>query len=731
MQKISILRLALPTPLRKTFDYLAPNSESDISLEPGMRVLVPFGKRQLVGILLEVSDNSDFDLNKLKSAIQILDHTPLFTASMLTWLRWMADYYHHPIGEVFSSALPALLRQGKDTRSQETPIFIAEPNLDQHELRSLMRAPKQKALLEYIQSQPTGVTIDLIRFRFEHWQTPVNQLLEKGFIRRTSIIREPKTPSYNSGPTLNAEQQNCVNEINSTRSKYRSFVLQGITGSGKTEVYLNAIQSLVESGLQAMVLVPEIGLTPQFLARFEQRFGGEIAILHSGMSDGERLHHWTLAQQGRANILIGTRSAVFTPLPRLGIIIVDEEHDNSYKQQDSFRYSARDMAVVRARREGIPVVLGSATPSFESMRNVEEQRYQVLHLTKRAGDARPPAFHLLDLKGQPLQENFSHALVNTMRKHLDQGNQVLLFLNRRGFAPSLICHECSWVAMCKRCELPLTFHQQSRRLRCHHCGSERQIPQQCPDCSNLNLFPRGYGTERVEQFLNAQFPDVETLRIDRDTTRGKNKLHSLLERIHLGEKQILLGTQMLAKGHDFPNVTLVGILDADQGLYGTDFRATEKLAQLITQVAGRAGRGSKRGQVLIQTHYPDHPLLQTLVHDGYEAFVHAALMERRDALLPPYTHAVLFRAESNTPGRELTFLQEITSELYGGIDKETMVLGPTPSPIEKRAGRFRSQLLLLSKNRAPLHQLVQRTLPLLEKERRVRWSIDIDPLDLS
>jgi primosomal protein N' (replication factor Y) len=506
-----------------------------------------------------------------------------------------------------------------------------------------------------------------------------------------------------------------------------------VTGSGKTEVYLQAMQQVITQGGQVLILVPEISLTPQTVQRFSARFGVPIALLHSGRNATERLNDWLAACSGVAKIIIGTRSAIFTPLQRPGMIIVDEEHDNSFKQQEGFRYSARDLAVLRSQRECIPVILGSATPSFESLQNCSRKRYTKLLLNERAGGAEPPQISLIDVRSRKMEQLLSSPLLEKVTQHLQQQGQVLLFLNRRGYAPTLLCKACGWSITCPRCEIHYTYHQGRGRLVCHHCGGERPYPKQCPECGGETMKSIGAGTERIEEALHQQFPNHSVTRIDRDTTRKKGAMEEKLEQIHAGDHQLLLGTQMLAKGHHFPNVTLVAILDADGGLFGSDFRATEQMGQLITQVAGRAGRAARRGEMVLQTHNPDHPLLLTLLREGYPAFARQALSERKLAQLPPYSYLTLIRAEATQPQQARQFLSEVRELALQYAIPQLEILGPVPSPMEKRAGRYRSQLLLQSAQRTPLHQLLTPLAPAMESlksGRKVRWSIDVDPMEM-
>ena len=510
-----------------------------------------------------------------------------------------------------------------------------------------------------------------------------------------------------------------------------------MTGSGKTEVYLQAIERCLLSGHQALVLIPEIGLTPQTLNRFQQRFSAPVVILHSGLNDRERLDAWMAARDGEAAIIIGTRSAIFTPLARPGLIIVDEEHDLSYKQQDGLRYNARDLAVYRGHLEQVPVILGSATPSLESLHNVQQGRYQHLRLTIRAGNAKAPSFQCLDIRSRPLEGGLSRPLTDLVSQHLERGNQVLVFINRRGFAPTLMCHDCGWIAECRRCDARMTVHQSPPHLHCHHCNSQRPLDRCCPKCQSEDLRPLGAGTERTEEFLKERFADTTVLRIDRESMSRKRAMQEMMEIIHSAQPCILVGTQMLAKGHHFPNVTLVAILDADGGLFSADFRGPERMAQMITQVAGRAGRAEKPGQVIIQTHMAEHPLLIELTERGYPAIAERELAERAIAQLPPYRFMALLRAEANHARAAEDFLEAALEQAEALVAQHQLadidLLGPVPSPMERRAGRHRAQLLLQAAQRSALHQLVHMLLPALEQHplaRKVRWSIDIDPLDM-
>ena len=727
--KPQILEVAVPSPLFRRFDYRAPDQAT---IRPGMRVVVPFGKRKVVGVVLALRDHTDIPAARLKTAHALPDAAPVLDAGLMQLLNWAASYYHYPIGEALATALPVLLRRPEPAPEPDRRRWrLTEAGREQSP-DSLKRAVRQAGVLAELANHPQG----LPREALPATRSVLTALEEKGWIEsfETSEKTTPAPHALNGKPhPLNVEQQKAVETITDSVGHYRAFLLEGVTGSGKTEVYLQTITPLLEAAQQVLVLVPEIGLTPQLVERFSTRFAADIAVLHSGLNDRERLDAWRAAASGQAGIIIGTRSAIFTPLARPGLIIVDEEHDASLKQQDGFRYSARDLAVWRARQLDIPVVLGTATPSLESLYNVQQQRYRKLHLPERAGSAAAPPLKILDLRGQPMRSLLSATLLDAMREHLKNRGQVLLFLNRRGYAPVLLCHDCGWIAECRRCDARMTLHRQSGELRCHHCGSQRRAETVCPSCHNEDLLAVGEGTERIEQALQEYFPDETVLRIDRDTTRRKGSLETALAEAQSGRAGILLGTQMLAKGHHFPNVTLAAILDADQGLFSADFRASERMAQLIVQVAGRAGRAEKPGEVVIQTHYPEHPLLHQLITGGYPAFAEAALRERQEALLPPFASLALLRAEATRADFPRDFLQrarDLAEPLCAG---KVQLWGPVAAPMERRAGRYRAQLMLQAGNRADLQQLLKHWVPQLEGEklaRKVRWSIDVDPVDM-
>ncbi len=732
----AIVEVAIPCPLHRVFDYRWSAPQAALA---GQRVTVPFGNRTVTGMVVGSKAQSSIPSKKLRRVTKLLDQTPIIPPDLIKLLHWCCRYYRHPVGDVFGTALPALLRNGTAAEIEKVEVFSATAAAHATDIASLSRAPLQQALMRMLVAADGFVPAAELTSAARAWRRPMMQLVDKGLAVVEHVDELQLNTAFEPGKTLNTEQQVAFDRVASTLGTYSSFLLNGVTGSGKTEVYLHLIHKVLESKGQVLVLVPEISLTPQLLGRFRRRLNGCLICLHSAMNDRERMQNWLLAANGTADVVIGTRSAVFTPLPRLGLVIIDEEHDASLKQQEGFRYNARDLAVMRARERDVPVVMGTATPSLESLNNVDTERFTELSLTERAGGARPPQIALLDIRRRRLHEGLSDRLVDSMRGHLDADGQVLLFINRRGFAPTLMCNDCGEPAHCNRCDTHMTAHMKIGLLRCHHCGAERRLPTACEHCNSENIDLLGCGTERIETVVTELFPGVPALRIDRDSTRRRGALQQHLEAATSGEARILIGTQMLAKGHHFPNVTLVGVLDTDRGLYGTDFRSLEQLGQLVLQVAGRAGRAERPGQVLLQTRNPENPLLLTLVHEGYPAFARALMQERRLAALPPYSHVCLMRAEAVDSTQPRAFLNQLAHalRLYSRTLSQTDAavlawLGPVPAPLERIAGRYRAQLLLTSEKRSILNHAVGALLEQFHESKaaqKVRWSIDVDPLD--
>jgi primosomal protein N' (replication factor Y) len=687
-----------------------------------------------MGVLVERRARSDVPAAKLRTAISTIGTEPVFDAALLELLVWAADYYRHPIGEVIAAALPGPLRAGSDAEASTVRWALSVAARTGGLPPLGVRAQRLREMVSVLESQRDAGEAELAALS-PRWREHLRELRKRGWVVELTVtVPRPEAPVLQiaHGPELNAPQQGAVAAVSEAGGRFQQFLLHGVTGSGKTEVYLRSIEHVVAQGLQALVLVPEIALTPQLVTRFAERFRAPLAVLHSSRTDQERLHAWRAARSGDAPVVIGTRSAVFAPLARPGLIVVDEEHDPSYKQQEGFRYSARDLALIRAQRLSIPVVLGSATPSLESLERVRERRASLLALPERAAGARPPAVSMVDLRRHAATHGMATPTVMAIQRHLDAGGQVLLYLNRRGYAPTLFCPACGWVAPCPRCDARFTVHQRDRQLRCHHCGKEQAAPESCPQCSQP-VKPVGQGTERIEEALAQLFPGVPLARIDRDAVRRRGALEDTLGRVRSGEVRLLVGTQMLAKGHDFPGVTLVVVLNADQGLFGIDFRASERLAQSIVQVAGRAGRADRPGEVLIQTEYPEHPLLVCLAKGGYDEFAAAALEERRAAGWPPYSRIAVLRAEAARREPTHAFLERARTAAKQVSAPEVEVLGPAAAPMERRGGHYRAQLLARAPTHGPLQRLLAAWLPAIEalpEARRVRWSIDVDPAEL-
>jgi len=677
-----ILKVALDTPLDFSFDYLW-QAEDGAHPQIGQLVVVPFGRREVVGLIVGVETNSDVPRDKLKSAIAVRTQMPPLSTEWIALCSFAAEYYQRPLGEVALPGLPKNLRTSKTA--------------------SLDKAVKK-----------------LTKITDVHDASPID------------------------APALNAAQQVAADAI-AEASGFAPTLLYGVTGSGKTEVYLQAVAKVLaqenESGnsAQVLILVPEINLTPQLDANVRRRFPGvAVATLHSGLAEGERLAHWMAAHTGHARIVLGTRLAILSSMPHLQLIIVDEEHDPSYKQQEGLRYSARDLAVWRAHQLNIPIVLGSATPSLETWQHVQSGRYRKLELRERAvQDAILPQIGLIDLERraprEQMTDGISGTLLAAMRKRMERGEQSLLFLNRRGYAPVINCDSCGWVSNCTRCSAFLVLHKRDRRLRCHHCGYEQRIPVSCPDCGNVDLQPMGQGTQRVEETLQAIFPEARLLRIDADSTRRKGSAQEAFDTVHRGEVDILIGTQMVAKGHDFQNLTLVGVLNSDTALFSHDYRASERLFAQLMQVAGRAGRAAQkedgnRAEVLIQTRYPQHPLYAAVRAHDYDTFAGELLEERRQACFPPFMYQALLRAEA----RELQIALDFLHAAVACIEHDGITVNdPIPMTMTRVANVDRAQLLIECASRPMLQAFLKDWMAdLRAMKTRVRWSLEVDPVDI-
>jgi len=664
---MNILRVALEVPVAKLFDY---RSAEGIDAQPGDRVVVPFGSRERVGVVVECAEASLVATDRLKPVTRVLDDAPRLPADWLEQMRFLSAYYQRPLGETVAGALPP-------------------------RLRSLKPLPKRRGKAA------------------------------------TAVEAAPGAWTYAPGPAPNAAQAAAIEAVAAAFGTFRTFLLHGITGSGKTEVYLRLIARALERGGQALALVPEIGLTPQLETRFRAAFpGARIAVLHSALEDVPRTQAWLDAARGDAQIVLGTRLAVLTPLPRLALVVVDEEHDPSFKQQEGLRYSGRDAAIQRAKLAGCPAVLGTATPSLETWQNARTGRYALLGLAERAvPGARLPTVRTVDLRAEPEEHGLAQSSVAAMRARLERGEQSLVFINRRGYAPVLSCEACGWAAGCGRCSARLVFHAADRRLRCHHCGAEAPVPRACPTCGNVDLRPLGRGTQRIEEALGGIFPGARVVRIDRDSARRRGELARALEGIHRGEGDILVGTQLLAKGHDFPNLTLVCVLNADSALLSTDYRSAERLFATLSQVGGRSGRREQPGEVLVQTRYPGHPMYQALVRHDYAGFAEAQLAEREAAGFPPFVHEAALRAEAPQLAVAIGFLG--AAARLCAPPAGVRLYDPVAHAVTKRAGYERAQLVVQAKSRPALQAFLAEwsaAIPAIVPG-GVRWHLDVDPIE--
>jgi primosomal protein N' (replication factor Y) len=726
---MKIIRVALDVPIATLFDYRCDDaSEADI----GSRVQVPFGKKTLVGIIIEITADTSVALNRLKAALCVLRDVPPLSADDLRLLQFASAYYQYPLGATVMNALPARLRRiGKLPRQTSACYALTAAGAAAMPEALPARTTVKRRLLELFR-QRRVLDVATIKALAATAPAALRQLLALGWV-------EPSDPSppaaaipatAGARPTLTPQQEEAAHAILRGLDGFHPFVLLGVTGSGKTEVYLRAAEAALTAGRQVLLLVPEIALTPQLESLVRARFPDfPLVCLHSGLNEGERLQHWLAAQSGRARIVMGTRLAVFVPLPQAGLIIVDEEHDTSYKQAEGLRYSARDLAIVRAQQRKLPIVLGSATPALETYHNAITKRYRLLELTQRI-NAALPHIECVATRDEKLQDGLSQRLIGAIDARLARGEQSMLFINRRGYAPVLMCHDCGWLSGCHRCSAQLVLHLRERRLRCHHCGHQATIPVACPECGNQALAPLGQGTQRVEAALAERFPRARILRIDRDSTRRRNAWQTMRDQIHAREVDILVGTQILAKGHDFPHLNLVGVINADSMLYSSDFRAPERLFALLSQVAGRAGRGNTRGEVLIQTEFPRHPLYMALHELSYAAFARSLLAERKQAGFPPFVYQALLRAEAPKLDTALAVLAR-AAQLGRELSRQVIIYDPVPAGMVRLAGRERAQLLVQADSRARLQNFLSAWHEKLaaETSSRARWSLDVDPLE--
>ena len=725
-----ILKIALDVPLDRLFDYL----DGGLDARVGQRVVAPFGRRSVVGVVVGIADSSEFALEKLKSISQVFDGELALDAETFGLLRFCADYYQYPFGQALLASLPTRLRQTEPAVSRKQYSYSLSPQGQQAELDEI---PARQAVQRKIFSALKNGALSEAALKdiSASWRAAIEALNQKGWIVAEQILAGFKSSlAPVPAPALNQEQTFAVESVCNSAHEFKPFLLHGITGSGKTEVYMQILQQvLADNDGQALVLVPEINLTPQLEARFRNRLPHlPLVSLHSNLGESERLQNWRLAQSGQARIIIGTRLAVFTPIQKLKMVLVDEEHDGSYKQQDSMRYHARDVAMVRAQRAKVPIVMGSATPALETWHNAQTGKYTLLSLNNRAvAQSALPNIRCIDTTKQESTNGLTPVLVNALRERLDKGEQSLLFINRRGYSPVLLCNACHWIAPCMRCSSRLVVHLKQGRLRCHHCGHEQKIVRQCPSCGNADLHPTGHGTQRLEETLKQLFPHARIQRVDRDSTSRKEALNDILSAVHANQIDILIGTQMLAKGHDFPNLTLVGVIDTDSALFSPDFRASERLFAQLMQVSGRAGRAEKAGEVLIQTTFPAHQLFNALRSQDYPAYAQTLLAERDMAQFPPYCYLALLRAESSNY-RDVQAFLDFAFELARKLSQHVLTYDPMRAQMEKLKGMERGQILMQATQRGALQKLLAALTPQLRESKlgaKVRWSVDVDPME--
>jgi primosomal protein N' (replication factor Y) len=754
---LAFVQVALPVPLHRVFEYSFDANNIQI-FQTGCRVVVPFGKKNLVGIIMGTAPTTDYKAEKIKSIVKVIDKAPIFSTNMIKLATWIANFYIYPLGEVYASMLPVLLRKVSTekpvvindsviegeansiceietlkTTSAELPLLalLQAKKISKEDAIKLHKSKRQYTLFQALQTQP----LLLKQAKAAFSPGIVKGLLDKNFAHIEQTVPKqgqwPRQIVLGDKKRANPEQAIAIASINQA-SEFTAFLLEGVTGSGKTEVYLQVIEDVLLQGKQVLILVPEIGLTPQTVRRFQQRFGDIVAVWHSALTDHERLQVWQQAKYNQIGIIIGTRSAVFLPLAKPGMIIVDEEHDESFKQQDTLRYHARDVAAYRAMQANISLVLGSATPSLESLHNALSHKFRHLTLKQRAGSASLPTQHLLDLTGVPLDAGIAPSMLVRIEQQLKQGNQVLIYVNRRGYAPALICKQCGHVESCVDCDNPFTVHLTTHNLQCHRCGQYQDYIHNCRQCRSSNITTQGVGTEQIQDMLAKRFADFSCVRIDSDSTRGKRKLNELLTAIGQNKHQLLVGTQILSKGHHFPNVTLAIILNVDSFLFSSDFRAPEKLAQLVTQFSGRAGRANKPGEVWLQSYQVGHPLLQDLVNNGYEQFSRLLLQERNSAKLPPLVWQVALRVEHADRALIIAFMQ-YANQLLGQFSQLTYV-GPFPAGVEKKQTRFRFITVAQSSSHKYLNKAMTQVKQALGQHKlaaKMRWSLDVMPTDFS
>ena len=727
------LKIAINCPLYKIFEYSFNSHGNSIPSDlSGRRVIVSFRNSMVLGIIIGTCEQSSFPGN-IKEIIELLDDSPVFDSPTVDLLKWASGYYHYPIGEVFYSALPIALKKNKKEQLKPVNQWHATENGDE---KLIKRSALCKEALKIIKESPrTALYLKEIGIKTQ----TIKKLSSLNLIKENNI-RDTMTRWYDrdiivtDSHTLNEEQLNAFNIINNCRG-FKTFVLHGVTGSGKTEVYLQLIAEKLREGRQALILVPEINLTPQTISRFFKRFNVPIVCIHSSLSETERHEAFIAMKKNEAAILIGTRSALFSNIPNLGIIIIDEEHDSSYRQADGFRYNARDCAVMMAYIRKIPIVLGTATPSIETCYNILRGKYEEIRIDNRAGASNSVIFSIIDMRKQYIEHGISRELALHINEELAKEHQVMLLLNRRGYSQKMICHNCGFVFMCQNCDANLTYHQTENRLICHHCETRYPVPVYCPKCGNHELTPTGNGTEQILEHLSTIFPNARPVRMDRDTTSKKGSLNVILNDISANKYNIIIGTQMLAKGHHFPNVTLVGIIDIDSQLYSNNFRASENLAQLIVQIAGRAGRGNKQGYVYLQTHTPEHPLLTTLINGGYDAFSQKCLLRRMNLKLPPATSLAVLKVDGTDREKVVGYISDAYNYMLSVKNDypETTFSHPVSAFFTRRQNRYHYYINISSLTRKEHSLFIEKIISVINSFRyrsNVHCLIEVDPLNL-
>ncbi|MEE8364570.1 MAG: primosomal protein N' [Gammaproteobacteria bacterium] len=728
---VGFASFAIAIPLYRVFDYdMAVNAP----VQAGLRYRLPFGQGSKTGILLSTQDATDISPERIKTAIECLDDAPVLSEHMIALARWLAEYYLQPPGEVLFQCLPGYLRNAKRIKPTRVKYWYALPVADDLRERLRKRSPRQYELLVAIEQAPDGLNAAQLKAINAGWHSPVRALETRQAIKWGWLKPAVTSPVRQAAPVLNQEQSQVYTELSSRLDRFSVHLLDGITGSGKTEVYFRLIENQLEQQRQVIYLVPEIGLTTQLIERVKQRFGEQFVSSHSGLTDWQRFQAWDRFRRGEVNIMLGTRSCLFSQCDRLGLIVIDEEHDSSYRQEDGIRYHARDVAIKRAQMLDIPIVLGSATPSLESLNNCQREHYYLYRLLHRPTAYAPPRLRLIDTRQVKLVSGCSPVVLDRIGRHLSQGGQVLVYLNRRGYAPVVMCHECGWQANCRQCDSRLTLHQSVSQMLCHHCGYTQGLPAVCPECSHGDIKHYGIGTEQLEQGLKQRFSQFPVIRIDRDSVTSRDEFAHRIGKLQNGEPCLLIGTQMIAKGHDYPGITLSVILDADQALFSASYRASERLVQTAFQVGGRSGRGDREGEALIQTRFPEHPLMQALVNSHYRDIADSILQERKMLGFPPYSRVVIFRADALSLDQAMARLEQIGQYLQASVQKrDVKCIGPIPALMTRRIGRYRAQLCLMSNNIQQLRGVLREAMPAIKKipsTHSVKWVIDVDAFDL-